>query len=158
MDLSKALAMMGFGTARIVDPSGERDSQDALNNALSRQMEAFEKKKKKTVEGEKNEQRKKQLADKLRDDIRTMHEAYQFLAKKYNSDKERLQEKQMQVSEVLHEETDEEDEVFGINTALKAKSGSFKEKAASRNENENNNNVTDNATEATGTTQAASGD
>ena len=160
MDLSKALAMMGFGTARIVDPSGERDAHCELNNALSRQMEAFEKKKKKTIEVEKNEQRKKQLADKLRDDIRTMHEAYQFLAKKYNSDKDRLQEKQMQAFEGPQEDTKEEDEVFGINTALKVKSATniFKEKAAARNENENNNNVTDNATEATGTTQAASGD
>ena len=165
MDLAKALAMMGFGTARIVDPSGERDAQSELNNALTRQMEAFEKKKKKTIEVEKSEERKKVLADKMRDDIRTMHEAYQFLAKKYYSDKDRLKEKQMRVSEGQPEDgfgfdAKEEDEVFGINTAVKVKTATniFKEKAAARNENENNNNVAEDDTEATGTTRASCGD
>ena len=38
MDLAKALATMGFGTARIVDAHGERDAQDELNDALTRLM------------------------------------------------------------------------------------------------------------------------
>ena len=32
---------------------------------------------------EKIEERRKRMADKLRDDVRTVHEAYQFLARKY---------------------------------------------------------------------------
>ena len=39
------------------------------------------------------EQRREAQHDKLRDEIRTMHEAYQFLAQKYRNDKARNEEK-----------------------------------------------------------------
>ena len=83
MDLGKALATMGFGTARLDDVHGKRDAQDELNTSLTRLMETHEKKKKKLLETEKIEQRRSQMADKLRDEVRTVHEAYQFLMKKY---------------------------------------------------------------------------
>ena len=86
MDLAKALGMMGFGSARIEDQSGKRNALDELNNALSRQMENMEERKKKIEKTEKIEARKEAQHDKLRDDIRTMHEAYQFLAAKYRND------------------------------------------------------------------------
>ena len=52
-----------------------------------------QKKKKKLLETEKIEQRRQQMGDKLRDEVRTVHEAYQFLSRKYALDKERLKEK-----------------------------------------------------------------
>ena len=58
MDLAKALAIMGFGTARIVDPTGEKNAQDKLNAALTQKMEDLDKKKKKAMDGEKNEERR----------------------------------------------------------------------------------------------------
>ena len=93
MDLAKALAMMGFGSARIEDQSGKRNAFDELNSALSRQMENIDKRKKKIEDTEKIEQRREAQHDKLRDEIRTMHEAYQFLAQKYRNDKARNEEK-----------------------------------------------------------------
>ena len=125
MDLAKALATMGFGTARIVDAHGERDAQDELNDALTRLMEAHEKKKKKILETEKIEQRMRQMSDKLRDEVRTVHEAYQFLAKKYKYDKQRLKEKQLiQAQEdtlKVIEDEEEKDNGFGLQEALTAK-------------------------------------
>ena len=142
--------MMGFGTARIVDPSGERDAQHELNAALTRQMDAFEKKKKKSVETEKIEERRKQQADKIRDEIRTMHEAYQFLAKKYISDKDRQQQQkqQLRASEEISgnlfevDEKEETDEVFGIETVMSVKTAAniFKEQSGCKIETEDNNN------------------
>ena len=148
MDLSKALAMMGFGTARIVDQSGERNALDSLNTALTRQMENFDKKKKKITDTEKVEKRRETQQDKLRDEIRTMHEAYQFLAKKYSSDKARLEEKkQLQSSDILDEgiekeEEDQADEVFGMETVTAVKSAvvSFKDANVLKTETEDNNN------------------
>ena len=99
MDLGKALATMGFGTARLDDVHGKRDAQDELNTSLTRLMEAHEKKKKKLLETEKIEQRRSQMADKLRDEVRTVHEAYQFLSRKYQLDKERLKEKEKEIQE-----------------------------------------------------------
>ena len=96
MDLAKALGTMGFGAARKVDAKGERDAQDELNDALTRLMNAHEMKKKKVLETEKVESRVKLAQDKLRNEVRTVHEAYQFLAKKYKYDKQRLKEKQLQ--------------------------------------------------------------
>ena len=97
MDLAKALSMMGFGTALAMKDSGDRNALEELNTALSRQMETFDKKKKKVLEIEKVEERKIAQQDKIRDEIRTMHEAYQFLAKKYNNDKDRLKDKSQSV-------------------------------------------------------------
>lgn len=131
MDLAKALTMMGFGTARIVDRSGERNALDELNTALSRQMENFDKKKKKILETEKIEKRKEIQQDKLRDEIRTMHEAYQFLAKKYSHDKDRLKEpKQLQSSELIDggiedNEDDKPYEGFGMETLTSGTSGAY---------------------------------
>ena len=112
MDLGKALATMGFGTARLDDVHGKRDAQDELNNSLTRLMEAHEKKKKKLLETEKIELKRSQMADKLRDEVRTVHEAYQFLSRKYQIDKERLKEKEMEmqqqtIGEIVIEEEDD---------------------------------------------------
>ena len=99
MDLGKALATMGFGTARLDDVHGKRDAQDDLNASLTRLMDSHEKKKKKLLETEKIEQRRSLMADKLRDEVRTVHEAYQFLSRKYQLDKERLKEKEKEIQE-----------------------------------------------------------
>ena len=97
MDLGKALATMGFGTARLDDVHGKRDAQDELNVSLTRLMENHEKKKKKLMETEKIELKRSQMADKLRNEVRTVHEAYQFLSRKYQIDKERLKEKEKEI-------------------------------------------------------------
>ena len=128
MDLGKALATMGFGTARKIDASGEHGAQDELNNALTRLMDAHEKKKKKILETEKVEERRKQAADKLRDEVRTIHEAYQFLSKKYKYDNQRLKEKQQipdSLINIMDEET-KEDEVFGLGQAVVLKTAATK--------------------------------
>ena len=125
MDLAKALATMGFGTARIVDAHGDRDAQDELNDALTRLMEVHEKKKKKMLDNEKIEERRKQQSDKLRDEVRTIHEAYQFLAKKYKYDKQRLKERQLLESAEANNgsdcEEEKDDEVFDFKTILAIK-------------------------------------
>ena len=97
MDLAKALSMMGIGTALAMKDSGDRNALEELNTALCRQMETLDNKKKKVLETEKVEERKIAQQDKIRDEIRTMHEAYQFLAKKYNNDKDRLRDKSQSV-------------------------------------------------------------
>ena len=130
MDLGKALATMGFGTARLDDVHGKRDAQDELNNSLTRLMEAHEKKKKKLLETEKIEQRRSQMADKLRDEVRTVHEAYQFLSRKYAIDKERLKEKEMEMQQqqngeiiVIENEDDGQNlGCVGLGTAVALKS------------------------------------
>ena len=131
MDLAKALGMMGFGSARIEDQSGKRNALDELNNALSRQMENMEERKKKIEKTEKVEARKEAQHDKLRDDIRTMHEAYQFLAAKYRNDKARNLEKitdkksSGEITEGLKSFNDKEecaDEVFSMGAILSAQS------------------------------------
>ena len=97
MDLAKALSMMGFGTSRTLDPSGSKNARIELNAALTRKMNDFETKRRKLLEADKKVKyvgiQKNQNADKLRDDIRTLHEAYQFLARKYIRDEEKLKEK-----------------------------------------------------------------
>ena len=98
MDLAKALSMMGFGTARSLDPSGNKNARAELNVCLSRKMADFDTKRKKLLELDKiktnlSEAAKNQAKDKLRDDIRTLHEAYQFLARKYIRDEEKMKEK-----------------------------------------------------------------
>ena len=113
MDLGKALATMGFGTARLDDAHGKRDAQEDLNSALTRLMEAHEKKKKKVYDTEKIEQRREMMLNKCRDEVRTIHEAYQFLSRKYQLDKERLKEKEKEmerVRETMKAEGDIEDE------------------------------------------------
>lgn len=75
MDLAKALSTMGFSTSRTLDPSGGHDTRSELNAALSRRMSEMEKRKRA------NQQ--KVVADRLRDEVRTLHEAYQFLSRKY---------------------------------------------------------------------------
>ena len=113
MDLGKALATMGFGTARLDDAHGKRDAQEDLNTALTRLMEAHEKKKKKVYDTEKIEQRREMMSNKLRDEVRTIHEAYQFLSRKYQLDKERLKEKEKEMErarENMKAEGDMDDE------------------------------------------------
>ena len=98
MDLAKALSIMGFGTARTLDPSGSKNARMELNASLQRKMNDFDQKKRKLLEMDKgksfiSESARIQLKDKFRDDIRTLHEAYQFLARKYIRDEEKLAEK-----------------------------------------------------------------
>ena len=131
MDLAKALGMMGFGSARIENQSGKQNAFDELNNALSRQMENMEERKKKIEKTEKLESRREAQHDKLRDDIRTMHEAYQFLAAKYRNDKARNLEKitdkksSGEITEGVKSLNDKEecvDEVFSMGAILSAQS------------------------------------
>ena len=65
------------------------------------------------------------MSDKLRDEVRTVHEAYQFLAKKYKHDKQRLKDKQLLQAqeETLKVIEDEEvkDAGFGLQEAVTAK-------------------------------------
>ena len=85
MDVSKALSIMGFTSARALDQSGGNDAVKELNVALSIKMEHMEKKKRIAIEKGKKlpDTQKNPAADKVRDEIRTLHEAYQFLSKKY---------------------------------------------------------------------------
>ena len=135
MDLAKALSMMGFGTARTLDPSGSKNARNELNAALTRKMNDFEAKRRKLLEQDKQksfvaESVRNQTKDKLRDDIRTLHEAYQFLARKYMRDEEKLKEKMNNTTESdiqdmlddLHlvnnfndiEEKEEDNDVFSV--------------------------------------------
>ena len=85
MDVSKALSLMGFTSARSLDQSGGNDALRELNSALVRRMEHYEKKKRVAIENGKKlpDTQKNPAADKVRDELRTLHEAYQFLSKKY---------------------------------------------------------------------------
>ena len=85
MDVSKALSILGFTSARVLDQSGGNDAVKELNIALSIKMEHMEKKKRIAIEKGKKlpDTQKNPAADKVRDEIRTLHEAYQFLSKKY---------------------------------------------------------------------------
>lgn len=78
MDFAKALSIMGFSTSRTLDPSGGHDARVELNAALSRKMADIEKRKRAA-----NKKDQTKVEDKLRDEIRTLHEAYQFLSRKY---------------------------------------------------------------------------
>ena len=78
MDFAKALSIMGFSTSRTLDPSGGHDAKVELNAALSRKMADIEKRKRMA-----NKKEQTKVEDKLRDEIRTLHEAYQFLSRKY---------------------------------------------------------------------------
>ena len=75
--------MLGFTTSRTLDPSSGQDARGELNNALSRRMAELEKKKRMA-----NQKEKLAVCDKLRDDVRTLHEAYQagFLNAKHTID------------------------------------------------------------------------
>ena len=136
MDLAKALSMMGFGTARTLDPSGSKNARNELNAALTRKMNDFEAKRRKLLELDKQksfvaESVRNQTKDKLRDDIRTLHEAYQFLARKYMRDEEKLKEKmnntttESDIQDMLddlhlvnnfndNEDKEEDNDVFGM--------------------------------------------
>ena len=67
--------MMGFTTSRTLDPSSDQ-ARGELNSALSRRMAELEKKKRMASQKE-----MLKVCDKLRDDVRTLHEAYQFLSR-----------------------------------------------------------------------------
>ena len=45
MDMSKALAILGFSSSRTLDPAGGHDPKAELSHALSKQMEVIERKK-----------------------------------------------------------------------------------------------------------------
>ena len=70
------------------------------------------------------------MSDKLRDEIRTVHEAYQFLSRKYAIDKERLKEKEMEMQQLQNGEIiviENEDDAqnlggVGLGTAMALKS------------------------------------
>merc|ERR1712008_397368 len=74
---------MGFSTSRTLDPSGGHDAKVELNAALSRKMADIEKRKRASSKSSTLDSQKSKAEDKLRDEIRTLHEAYQFLSRKY---------------------------------------------------------------------------
>ena len=55
------------------------------------------------------------MDDKLRDEVRTVHEAYQFLSRKYQLDKERLKEKEKEIQEFRDNGAENEN----LNTLIK---------------------------------------
>ena len=115
-------------------------------------MEAHEKKKKKLLETEKIELKRSQMADKLRDEVRTVHEAYQFLSRKYQIDKERLKEKEMEMQQqtigeiVIEEEDDfrkyEGNNGLGAAMALKSAANVFKAQIDGTDSGKETNNKT----------------
>ena len=105
MDLAKALSTMGFSTSRTLDPSGGHDARNELNAALSRRMNELEKKKRLSIQKDKGA-----TADKIRDDVRTLHEAYQFLSRKYI--REQARESVRKSSDIDLEEDDVDEEVY----------------------------------------------
>jgi len=99
MDLGKALATMGFGTARLDDVHGKRDAQDDLNASLTRLMDSHEKKKKKLLETEKIEQRRSLMLTNLGMKLGLFMRLISSLSRKYQLDKERLKEKEKEIQE-----------------------------------------------------------
>ena len=97
MDVGKALSIMGFTSARALDQSGGNDAISELNAALSKRMDVFEKKKRIAIEKGKKipGAQKNPDADKARDELRTLHEAYQFLSKKYIRHMKKRQEQKL---------------------------------------------------------------
>ena len=71
MDVSKALSILGFTSARALDQSGGNDAVKELNIALSIKMEHMEKKKRIAIEKGKKlpDTQKNPAADKVRDEI-----------------------------------------------------------------------------------------
>ena len=104
--------MLGFTTSRTLDPSSGQDARGELNAALSRRMAELEKKKRMA-----NQKEKFAVCDKLRDDVRTLHEAYQFLSRKYLLAQQRMRQREEE-AEVCsdgddnNEGGDEVDEVY----------------------------------------------
>ena len=102
---------MGFTSARALDRSGGHDALSELNAALSKRMEKFERKKRMIIEkGKKTpSEQKNPEADKVRDEIRTLHEAYQFLSKKYIGHMKERQKKKKFLNGENEDEDDEDD-------------------------------------------------
>jgi len=88
MDLSKAQAIMGFSSTRWLDKSAGFNPKDELDKAHFEKMMDIMKKKKAYVPpkspqvSNRNGMRRKQLTPD--DECRVLHEAYQFLFRKYN--------------------------------------------------------------------------
>ena len=93
MDMSKALCMMGFTSAQSLNKCNGNDVLIALNSALTQRMELLEKKKRIAIEKKKKKSKKDKTPnpelDKVREEFITLHEAYQFLSRKYRSYLER---------------------------------------------------------------------
>ena len=98
--------MLGFTTSRTLDPSSGQDARGELNAALSRRMAELEKKKRLA-----NQKEKFQVCDKLRDDVRTLHEAYQFLSRKYILAQQRAEARKKEEAENCSDDDDDDDEV-----------------------------------------------
>jgi len=81
MDVPKALAVLGFSSSRTLDT----DAKMELNNALSRQMELLERKKMRAAHSTQVvvSGRGPSIEEKQRDEVRLLHEAYQFLSRKF---------------------------------------------------------------------------
>ena len=101
---------MGFNTARTLDPTGGQEAIEELNAALNRKMEDVEKRKRAASKKE-----QAAIEDKLRDEVRTLHEAYQFLSRKietsrleYEANSQRLR-KSLRISEPDEEDEEEEE-------------------------------------------------
>ena len=84
MDMAKALAIMGFSSSRTLDPNGGHDPRKELSEALSRQMALIDRKKNARSQRQNlvTSQVESQLS-RQKDDVRMLHEAYQFLSRKY---------------------------------------------------------------------------
>lgn len=89
MDLSKALAIMGFSSSRVLDPSAGHNPKTELSSALTKRMQEIETRRHqsgKRVGMNRNIEKSGPGAEqKQRDDARILHEAYQFLSRRYLS-------------------------------------------------------------------------
>ncbi len=84
MDVSKALAIMGFSSSRMLD----HDAKSELNSALSKQMEIIDnpkfKGRRRGAAGRgRGGPNAPTIEEQQRDDVRMLHEAYQFLSRKF---------------------------------------------------------------------------
>lgn len=77
MDLAKALGIMGFSSSRTLVQGDGHEPKNELNSALCRRMAELEKKKKGYMG------RPPLSEEKQRNDVRILHEAYQFLSRRY---------------------------------------------------------------------------
>ena len=85
MDLPKALSAMGFSNTRMLSQAEGHDPRVELANALHRRMLEIEEKKRRVAEKSKGMSQKyiEEQEEKCRDETRRVHEAYQYLSKKY---------------------------------------------------------------------------
>ena len=102
---------------------GGHDARVELNAALSRKMADIEKRKRAA-----NKKDQTKVEDKLRDEIRTLHEAYQYLSRKYIKLAETLQTaKEEAAAEEALNAKNKKEEIKKQIAAANAKAGGRKE-------------------------------